>query len=177
MIVPDVLEEGLALVLCGTAPSRASKEAQAYYAHPGNIFWKTLFDVGLTSRRLAPRDYRAVLEFGIGLTDLNKTEWGADAELSHSGFDVAAFVAKMRLYRPALIAFDSKFAACKFFGRKTVAYGLQEETLSGIPLFVVPSTSGRARNHFDPSHWRELAEHFRNPAPDPARGSAAWSGF
>lgn len=165
MIVPDVLEEGLGLVLCGTAPSRASKEAQAYYAHPGNIFWKTLFDVGLTARLLEPREYRAVLAFGIGLTDLNKTEWGADAELSHSGFDIAAFVAKMQLYRPGMIAFDSKFAACKFFGRKTVAYGLQEETLLGIPLFVVPSTSGRARNYFDLSRWRQLAEMFRALPP------------
>lgn len=157
MIVPDLLQEGLALVLCGTAPSRASKEAQAYYAHPGNIFWKTLFEVGLTPRLLAPQDYPEMLTYGIGLTDLNKTEWGADAELSHAHFDVDTFVGKMRRYRPGMIAFDSKFAACKYFGRRTVAYGLQEETLAGIPLFVVPSTSGRARMYFQDGPWRDLA--------------------
>lgn len=161
MIVPDVLQDGLALVLCGTAPSRASKEAQAYYAHPGNIFWRTLFEVGLTPRLLVPTEYREVLEFGIGLTDLNKTEWGADAELTHTGFDVGAFVEKMLRHRPKIIAFDSKFAACKFFGRRDVTYGLQSETLDGIPLFVVPSTSGRARMYFDRSHWDELGRLFR----------------
>lgn len=162
MIVPDVLTDGLALVLCGTAPSRASKEARAYYAHPGNIFWKTLFEVGLTPRLLAPTEYREVLHYGIGLTDLNKIEWGADAELTHEGFDVDAFVEKMVRYRPRMIAFDSKFAACKFFDRRTVSYGLQSETLDGISLFVAPSTSGRARMYFDRSYWDDLARRLRN---------------
>ncbi|MBC7905590.1 MAG: mismatch-specific DNA-glycosylase [Rhodospirillaceae bacterium] len=157
MIVPDVLEQGLALVLCGTAPSRASKEARAYYAHPGNIFWKTLFEVGLTGRLLAPHDYVEVLGFGFGLTDLNKTEWGADSQLSHAAFDVPAFAAKMRLYRPSVIAFDSKYAATKFFGRRDIRYGLQDQTLGESKLFVVPSTSGRARMYFDIGPWRELA--------------------
>jgi TDG/mug DNA glycosylase family protein len=165
MIVPDVLRPGLGLVLCGTAPSRASKEALAYYAHPGNIFWKTLFEVGLTGRLLEPKQYPQVLEWNIGLTDLNKTEWGADAELSHGGFDVDAFAAKMRLHRPRLIAFDSKFAACKYFGARSVGYGLQPATLDGIPLFVVPSTSGRARMYFRIEPWLELAALVREPAP------------
>jgi len=161
MIVPDVLADNLALVLCGTAPSRASKEARAYYAHPGNIFWKTLHDVRLTPRLLFPAEYPLVLGFGIGLTDLNKTEWGADSELSHAEFDVGGFTAKMMRHRPALIAFDSKFAARKFFGRNSVPYGPQDQTLDGIPLFVVPSTSGRARMYFDLAPWRELSRRTR----------------
>ncbi|MEI8394480.1 MAG: mismatch-specific DNA-glycosylase [Rhodospirillaceae bacterium] len=164
MIIPDVLCEGLALVLCGTAPSRVSKEKQAYYAHPGNIFWKTLFDVGLTPHRVAPANYIEVLKFGIGLTDLNKTEWGADSELSKAGFDVASFTDKMRRYRPGVIAFDSKFAARTYFGRATIGYGRQDETLAGIPLFVVPSTSGRARSFFELAPWQALARHLTQPA-------------
>lgn len=166
MIVPDVLDEGLALVLCGTAPSRASKDARAYYAHPGNIFWKTLFEVGLTGRLLAPHHYPRILGFGIGLTDLNKTEWGADAELSPVAFDVSAFAVKMAACRPAIIAFDSKFAAMNYLGRRSVSYGLQDETLAGARLFVVPSTSGRARMYFDIGPWHDLArlvDQYRSP--------------
>ena len=157
MIVPDLLRPGLALVICGTAPSRASRDARAYYAHPGNIFWKTLFEVGLTRRMLSPPDYPALLDDGIGLTDLNKTEWGADAELSPEGFDVRAFVDKMRDCRPKIIAFDSKFAATRYFGGRTVGYGPQQGELFGSRLFVVPSTSGRARMYFDAGPWRDLA--------------------
>jgi len=158
MIIPDLLEEGLALVLCGTAPSRASKEAGAYYAHPGNLFWKTLHAVGLTPHQVEPADYPTLVRFGIGLTDLNKIEWGADSDLSRSGFDVPSFTAKMRRVRPGLIAFDSKHAAANYFGKKTICYGAQAETLDGIPLWVVPSTSGRARGYFDIAPWRDLAE-------------------
>jgi TDG/mug DNA glycosylase family protein len=162
MIVPDLLRESLSLVLCGTAPSRASKDALAYYAHPGNIFWKTLVDVGLTPRLIAPKDYASLLDCNIGLTDLNKTEWGADSELSHAAFDILAFNEKMRRYVPRVIAFDSKFAASKFFGRKTISYGLQPERLFESALFVVPSTSGRARNYFEIEHWRALSDHVRS---------------
>ena len=158
MIVPDLLRPGLTLILCGTAPSRASKDALAYYAYPGNIFWKTLFDVGLTPHLVAPKDYASLLQWNIGLTDLNKTEWGADAELSQEGFDVEAFREKMRCCAPRAIAFSSKFTASKVFGKKTMSYGLQPETLSGSALFVVPSTSGRARNYFQIEHWRALAD-------------------
>jgi TDG/mug DNA glycosylase family protein len=144
-------------VLCGTAPSTASKQQAAYYAHPGNKFWKTLFQAKLTPTLLHPQNYPDLLKYRIGLTDLNKTEWGADSELTRSGFDVAGFVEKMLQYRPRVIAFTSKFAARNFSGRKMMPYGRQIENIDGIPLFVVPSTSGLASGHFDLSHWQELA--------------------
>jgi TDG/mug DNA glycosylase family protein len=156
MVLPDLLEAGLSLVICGTAPSAASKQQEAYYAHPGNIFWKTLHEAGLTPRQLTAKAYPELLKYGIGLTDLNKTEWGADSELSPDRFDRLAFTEKMQRFQPGAIAFSSKFAASVFFGR-TVQYGRQMETLDGIALFVMPSTSGRARRYFDLAHWRALA--------------------
>ena len=155
MILPDVLVPGLHLVLCGTAPSRASKEAGAYYAKPGNLFWPTLHAVGLTPERLAPADYARVLEFGIGLTDLNKTEWGADHELSRGSFDAAGLLAKIERYRPAAVAFDSKTAGRAFLGRP-VHYGRQPETPFGTLVVVVPSPSGRARAFWDVGPWRDV---------------------
>jgi TDG/mug DNA glycosylase family protein len=157
MILPDLLADGLDLVLCGTAPSLASKAAAAYYAHPGNLFWATLHQVGLTPERLAPIEYPRLLGFGIGLTDLNKSEWGADSELSRAGFDVAGFAAKIARHRPGLVAFTSKHAARIGLERREIAYGPQQATIGGRPAFVLPSTSGRARGHFDPEPWRDLA--------------------
>lgn len=157
MILPDLLADGLDLVLCGTAPSLASKTAAAYYAHPGNLFWATLHQVGLTPVRLAPAEYPRLLRFGIGLTDLNKSEWGADSELSPDGFDVEGFAAKIAHHRPGLVAFTSKHAARIGLGRRDIPYGPQEATVGGRPAFALPSTSGRARGHFDPEPWRDLA--------------------
>lgn len=156
MILPDVLDRGLHLVLCGTAPSRASKEAAAYYAKPGNRFWPILHEVGLTPTRLRPTEYPRVLEFGIGLTDLCKTEWGNDDELSRTAFDVAGFTDKIAHWRPAAVAFTSKTAAQAALRRKT-AYGLQPETIGETALFVLTSPSGRAGGYWDTAPWREVA--------------------
>jgi TDG/mug DNA glycosylase family protein len=154
-VLPDVLQRGLDVVLCGTAPSRISRQVGAYYATPSNLFWPTLHAIGLTPRRLAPPEYARVLGFGIGLTDLNKTEWGSDAELTRAAFDVAGLRAKLVRFKPACVAFTSKTAGRAFFGRP-VAYGRQPETLLGIAWFVLASPSGRARGYWDPAPWHEL---------------------
>jgi len=159
-ILPDLLAPGLDLVLCGTAPSRISKRVGAYYATQGNLFWPTLHAVGLTPRLLAPTEYPDMLALRIGLTDLNKTEWGSDAELSAAAFDVAGLRAKLARCAPAAVAFTSKTAGSRFFG-KPVGYGRQAEPgladlPAGIVWFVLASPSGRARSHWTPAPWREL---------------------
>ena len=156
-VLPDLLARGLDLVLCGTAASRVSARVGAYYATPGNLFWPTVHAIGLTPRRLAPAEFRAVLEFGIGLTDLNKTESGADTELSARRFDVAGLRAKLARAAPTAVAFTSKTAGRIFFDRP-VAYGRQPDELLGIAWFVLASPSGRARSHWTEAPWRELGE-------------------
>lgn len=158
-IVPDLLAPGLRLVFCGTAPSRISKDKRAYYANPGNRFWKSLFEAKLTPHRFQPSDYPKLLALGIGLTDLNKREWGNDDELTPAGFDVGAFTRKMKRHRPGAIAFTSKYTASLYLGCKTgdLAYGLHAATLDGIPLHVLPSTSGQAVRYFNLAPWVDLA--------------------
>lgn len=104
------------------------------------------------------QSYADLLMGGIGLTDLNKSEAGADSELSDAEFRVDEFKAKMLRFRPKVIGFTSKFAATKYFSRGTVTYGLQLEQLGDTQLFVLPSTSGRARRYFDIGQWRSLAQ-------------------
>jgi double-stranded uracil-DNA glycosylase len=156
-LVPDLLVPGLDLVFCGTAPSPASFRARAYYANPGNAFWPTLHAVGLTPERLTPERYPELLTMGIGLTDLNKTEYGSDHELSPHAMDAAALHAKLRRFRPAAIAFTSKHAASLALGRKSPAYGRQAEPIKGAVTFVLASPSGRARSFWTLAPWREAA--------------------
>ncbi len=159
-ILPDVLEPGLALVFCGTAASRRSAAEHAYYAHPGNLFWRALFQAGLTSRLLAPAEFPQLRELGIGLTDLAKRHSGNDSELPRGAFDVTALHGKVKRYRPRLLAFTSKNAGRAVLGH-AVSYGLQDETLEGSTLFVLPSPSGQARGHWSLAPWLALAELYR----------------
>ena len=97
------------------------------------------------------------MTFGIGLTDLNKTEYGSDHELSPDAMDAAALHAKLRRFRPAAVAFTSKHAASLALGRKSPAYGRQAETIEGAAAFVLASPSGRARSFWTLAPWREVA--------------------
>lgn len=155
--MPDLLAPGLDLVFCGTAPSPASYKARAYYANPGNAFWPTLHAVGLTPERFAPQRYPELLAWGIGLTDLNKTEYGSDHELSAQAMDARSLHAKVAKFRPAAIAFTSKHAASLALGIKSPAYGRQAELLEGAAVFVLASPSGRARSFWTIEPWRAAA--------------------
>ncbi|ASG20458.1 mismatch-specific DNA-glycosylase [Nitrospirillum viridazoti] len=162
MLIPDVLVPGLHLVFCGTAPSRASMAAKAYYAKPGNAFWPSLHAAGFTPTRLTPQEYPGLPGLGLGLTDLNKTQFGNDVDLDPAAYDVAAFVEKMRRHRPGAVAFTSKTAASVFLTGHyglvgSPVYGRQAQDFEGIALFVLPSPSGQARRFFTLDPWREAA--------------------
>jgi len=156
-LVPDLLAPGLDLVFCGTAPSPASFKARAYYANPGNAFWATLHAVGLTPERLTPQRYPELLTWRIGLTDLNKTEYGSDHELSAQAMDARSLHTKIAKYRPAAVAFTSKNAASLGLDVKAPAYGRQSELLEGAVVFVLASPSGRARSFWTIEPWRAAA--------------------
>lgn len=159
-VLPDVLQPGLALVFCGTAAGRRSAADRAYYAHPGNLFWRALFEAGLTPRRLAPAEFALLLHSGIGLTDLAKHHVGNDDELPRDAFDVPALLGKLETYQPQRLAFTSKHAARAALGR-AIDYGPQAATLGNTRLFVLPSPSGQARGHWDLAPWCALAADLR----------------
>lgn len=159
-VLPDVLQPGLKLVFCGTAAGRRSAAEGAYYAHPGNLFWRALCEACLTPRRLTPPEFTLLPDYGIGLTDLAKHDAGNDNQLPADAFDVPALIAKIHAFSPRLLAFTSKHAARAVL-KRSVGYGLQIETLGCTRLFVLPSPSGQARGHWQLMPWQELAAHMQ----------------
>lgn len=164
-ILPDLLQPGLALVFCGTAAGRRSAEEGAYYAHPGNLFWRALHVTALTPRLFAPAEYPLLPALGIGLTDLAKHHMGNDDELPRDAFDAAALRERIERHAPRVLAFTSKAAGRAALGR-VGAYGLQPARFGQTRLFVLPSPSGQARGHWDLAPWHALAELVRTlPQP------------
>ncbi|MBJ3776931.1 mismatch-specific DNA-glycosylase [Acuticoccus mangrovi] len=165
--VPDLLAPGLRLVFCGTALGRVSAKRRAYYAHPGNLFWRALHDTGLTPTRFRPEDWPHLVEHGIGLTDVVKSHFGNDAELPVEAFDGEALRAKILRYRPHVVAFTSKKAASAVLERPTgrIPLGFQAEIIGDTRLYVLTSPSGQARGYWDLAVWQRLAD-----AVSPAAG-------
>ena len=162
-ILPDVLDFGLVLVFCGTAASRVSARSRAYYANPGNSFWRTLFQVGITPGLIAPVDFRKLLELRIGLTDVAKGKAGNDSDLAQSDYNPRALTAKILRFQPQLLAFTSK-AAWRAWqnvsSSEAVSYGLQNEGLGTTRVYVLPSPSGAARRYWDLDPWLALSRDY-----------------
>lgn len=158
-LVPDILESGLALVLVGTAPSRISAAARAYYANPTNKFWRVLHEVGLTPRQLTPQEYPLLPDHGIGLTDVAKRHSGVDSALPVAAWRPSELREKIVRYRPQLVAFTSKRGASEVLGVPTgrLPYGPQPDPLEGAEVWVLPSTSPLGHTHFQLEPWQALA--------------------
>ena len=162
-LLPDVLQPNLRLVICGTAAGAISAAMGAYYAGPGNKFWRVLHEVQLTPRQLRPADFELLLSYGIGLTDLAKHAFGLDADLPEGCFDALALTHQVEAIRPRALAFNGKRAASVFFDRPSggLNYGRQPETIGDTSIYVLPSTSGQASGYWSVEPWRELAQDLR----------------
>ena len=165
-MVPDVLQDllqaGLRVVLCGTAASTVSAKARHYYANKQNKFWKILYETKLIPTPLQPHQYRELLRYGIGLTDLVKTHFGMDRQIPLSKLDDprARLSDSIAAFRPAFLAFTSKTAGEKFFGGKR-DYGEQIERIGDTRVWILPSTSGAANGSWQPEIWHRFADEVR----------------
>lgn len=164
-VLPDILAPNLAIVFCGTAVGNVSAQRGAYYAGPGNMFWPTLYEVGLTPRLLRPEEYREVLSFGLGLTDLVKAVSGVDSQLSGDHFDRDRLRATILRYGPKILAFTSKRAAQELLGRP-VEYGLKPERVGSSALFVLsspPPSHGGGGTPVTGATWRSYGRRRHEP--------------
>jgi TDG/mug DNA glycosylase family protein len=161
--LPDQLQPYLRLVFVGTAASQRSADLGHYYAHPGNRFWRTIHEVGITPRRYQPHEFPELLKLGIGFTDLCKFGAGMDRQALAFPIDIPGFREKMQCYRPAAIAFTSKKAASLFYGRPTTAVvlGRQPSQPDFPDVYVLASPSGAASGSWSVQPWQELADSIR----------------
>ena len=161
-VLQDLLQAGLRAVLCGTAASTVSAEAGHYYANKQNKFWTILYETRLIPTPLQPHQYRELLRYGIGLTDLVKTHFGMDNQIPLSKLDDprARLSASIAAFRPKFLAFTSKTAGEKFFGGKR-DYGEQIERIGDTRVWILPSTSGAANGSWQPEIWHRFADEVR----------------
>ncbi len=142
-----------------------SAAAGAYYANKQNKFWKILYETKLISTPLQAHQYRELLRYRIGLTDLVKTHYGMDNQIPLSKLDDprARLRASIAAFRPTFLAFTSKTAGEKFFGGKR-DFGEQFERIGETRVWILPSTSGAANGSWRPEIWHRFADEVRTEA-------------
>ena len=159
IVLTDLLAENLRIVFCGTAAGETSAALGQYYAGPTNKFWRILWETGLTPCQLEPADYRQLLSYGLGLTDVVKQQSGRDSSLDFSGAKPNDVESNIIRFCPRVLCFNGKRAAMIYLKRRRIDYGFQSENIGSTRVFVAPSTSGLAAKYWDATIWRELAEY------------------
>lgn len=143
-VVPDVVAEGLRLLLVGINPGLWTAWSGHHFARPGNRFWTALHAAGITPGVLDSSEERELLALGIGITNMVPRATAAADELSRDeiragGARVEALVARLGV---ATVAFLGMGAYRTAFGRPRAAIGRQPDALAGAAAWVIPNPSG-----------------------------------
>ena len=157
--VPDLVAPGLRVLLVGINPSLWTGWSGFHFGRPSNRLWPTLHEAGFTARRLAPEDTAELLAAGIGISNLvNRATARAD-ELTDD--EIRAGVPRLEKlvaeWRPRSVAVLGVTAYRTAFGRPKAKVGRQEETLDGVPLWVLPNPSGLNAHYQQPALTAEYA--------------------
>jgi TDG/mug DNA glycosylase family protein len=69
-MINDILAPDLRVVFCGINPGKSSAHTGFHFAHPGNRFWKVIYQAGFTDRLLKPEEEQLLLDTRCGITML-----------------------------------------------------------------------------------------------------------
>ncbi|XXZ54306.1 G/U mismatch-specific DNA glycosylase [Sorangium sp. So ce341] len=142
--VPDVIAPDLRVLFCGINPGLYTAAVGHNFARPGNRFWPALHAGGFTDRVLSPFEERELLKLGYGITNVVERATASADELSADELAAggARLAAKVRRYRPRILAVLGIGAYRSAFGRPHAAPGPQPETLDATRIWVLPNPSG-----------------------------------
>ncbi len=167
--LPDILGEEINIIFCGLSAGKLSLMMQHYYADPGNRFWLSLKEAGLTEKQIIPSlnseqrevNYKFLKSKKIGLTDLIKSGQEIKGDLLASEKDIERLNNLIKEYRPRVLAFNGKKAAQLYLNKinsSEIRFGeLQNLKIGSTKVFILPSTSGAAKAFWSLAPWRELS--------------------
>ena len=150
--LPDLLRTGLALVFVGLNPSEYSAREGHYFANPRNRFWAAFNRSALLPRSLGrpcgPADDAALLEHGIGFTDVVKRPTPQGSGLKAADYRQWAPVLRGKLleFQPGMVCFHGLMAYKGYlqYGEGVKAapeLGQQPGAIGESAVFVVPNPS------------------------------------
>jgi TDG/mug DNA glycosylase family protein len=167
LTLPDLVEPGLRVLLVGINPSLWSGWSGRHFGRPSNRLWQTLYEAGLTPRRLQPEDTDDLLAAGIGITNLVARATARADELTDA--EIRAGVPRLRelvaRWRPAAVAVLGVTAYRVAFAQPKAVVGRQPEAFEGSMLWVLPNPSGLNAHYQQPALSAEYGA-LRKALPD-----------
>jgi TDG/mug DNA glycosylase family protein len=158
--VPDVLAPGLTVLFVGINPGLYSGAVGHHFARPGNRFWRALAGAGFTDRVLTGYEDGALLDFGLGITNVVERATAGAVELADEELraGVRGLEAKVRRHRPAWVAFLGMGMYRVAFDDRQAVLGEQPGRLADARVWVLPNPSGLNAHYQVPDLIRLFAE-------------------
>lgn len=142
--ITDVIGPGLRLLLVGINPGLKSSALNQHFARPGNRFWPALHAAGITPRQLRPDEQHALVDLGVGITNLAARPSATAAEVTAAELlqGAARLEQLVGEHRPRVVAVLGLTAYRTAFARPKATAGPQPEALGPAQLWVLPNPSG-----------------------------------
>lgn len=143
----DFVKKNLQILFVGTSPGFRSSKIGHYFAGRNNLFWKLLFESGLTSKRLTTEQDFKIIEYNYGLTDVVKrpTRSTSDIKYSYTLDSTNRLNELLRDFKPKIVAFVGKkgFQIYNLRPAEKYDYGYKGK-LNKIHFYLIPSSSGQS---------------------------------
>jgi TDG/mug DNA glycosylase family protein len=147
--LPDTVGPGMQVLVCGLNPSLYAADTGIPFARTGNRFWPAAVAAGLVDKGWDPD--AALADHGVGMTDLVKRASRSASELSPSEYrEGAARLERLVAWlRPKVLCVVG-LSGWRAGVDPRAQPGPQPLPLAGVPVYLVPSSSGRnAHQTFD----------------------------
>jgi TDG/mug DNA glycosylase family protein len=155
--VPDLIAKDLIVLFAGINPGLYTAAIGRHFGRPGNRFWPALYGGGFTPRVFSPFENSLLLELKFGITNIveratARADELTDEELRAGGKRLAA---KVRRWRPTVVAFVGIGPYRIVSGIKDASVGLQKTPFGGSHAWVLPNPSG-LNAHYLPAALAQL---------------------
>jgi TDG/mug DNA glycosylase family protein len=159
-MINDILAPGLRVVFCGINPGKSSAHTGFHFAHPGNRFWKVIYQAGFTDRLLKPEEEQHLLDTRCGLPCWSSGRRCRQARSTCMNCAAAGGSWKIEDYQPAALAILGKQAYEQAFSQRGAKWGKQSIMIGVTQVWVLPNPSGLNRATLDKlvEAYRELDE-------------------
>lgn len=145
------MDYNLKVLFIGFNPGLRSAEIGHHYAGKSNLFWKLLFESGITPVRFAPEEDEKLLELGYGSTNIVPRPTRGISEIEPVEFKEGAAALKELLgkFRPKVACYVGMGVYKIFSSRKDAECGIQKDSsVEGVIDYVCTSPSGLNRTPY-----------------------------
>src|SRR3954463_1147613 len=155
--VPDLVAQNLIVLFAAITPGLSTAAIGRHFGRPGNRFWPALHGGGFTPRLFSPFENYLLLGLKVRINNVGERPPARADDLTSEELRAGGkrLAAKVKRWRPTVVAFVGIGPYRIISGNKEAPVGLQKELFGGSYAWVLPNPSG-LNAHSQPAALAQL---------------------